>query len=305
MTRRAFRRAVLVALLLLAALLFAPSPPPPETGWLGAAGLAPEHAVVDGVDVRFVRRGEGPAVVLLHGFASSIYTWKDVIGPLARGRQVIAFDFPGFGASAIPDPLDSERLPATVLGLMDALGAARATLVGNSLGGAVAVAVAARHPERVERLVLVDAAGFNFASADRPLLLRAVGSPAGAVLEYVPVRSALFAAGLRQVFHDQRLVTEERVAEYVRPYRRKGSIRASRQVLARAGGLGFPGVVEAVRAPTLVVWGREDRWIPVEHAARFARAIPGAQVAVLDACGHLPQEEKPRELVARLEEFLR
>ena len=110
-----------------------------------------------------------PATVFyLHGFASSIYTWADVIPRLAADHDVVALDLPGFGGSDVRPELTPSVYPATVLAVMDRLGIARATLAGNSLGGGVAVVLAARHPERVRRLVLLDTAGFSQDPACRP-----------------------------------------------------------------------------------------------------------------------------------------
>ena len=279
-------------------------PPHPPGQWWTRAGVEPRYEDIAGMRVRYVRRGRGPAVVLLHGLASSVYTWADVIPALAKDHDVVALDLPGFGGSDIPGDLSSSVYPATVLGLMDRLGISRATLVGNSLGGAVVVVLAARHPERVRRLVLIDSAGFNLDPSRRPRLLRLVGSaPAGAVLEALPVRRWLVATALRQVFYDPSRVSSEKVEEYLAPLARPGAMEAIRSLLAQPGGYGLPGLISEVRVPTLIIWGRHDRWIPLADADRFAAAIPSARKVVLEECGHVPQEERPAEVVHLLEEF--
>jgi pimeloyl-ACP methyl ester carboxylesterase len=303
------RRLALVALLVLAvlgALWLRPVPAPrPPGSWMADVGVQPAFATVGGLRVRYVRRGAGPTLLLLHGLASSIYSWKDVIGPLSARHDVIALDLPGFGASDIPRDLDAALYPRVVLGLLDGLGVARASVAGNSLGGAVAIVLAARRPERVERLVLIDSAGFNFDAADRPWVLRLAGSAAvTGLLERLPVQRPLARLGLRQVFHDDRLVTPERVAEYEQGLARPGAVAFVRELLDERQDMGFPGIVSAVRAPTLILWGAEDAWIPVEHARRFAEAIPGSRTAVIPACGHVPQEERPDEVARLLLEFL-
>jgi 4,5:9,10-diseco-3-hydroxy-5,9,17-trioxoandrosta-1(10),2-diene-4-oate hydrolase len=258
---------------------------------MAAAGVEPRYDTVDGRRLRYVRKGSGPSVLLLHGIASSLYTWKDVLPALAARHDVIAVDLPGFGDSAVPAHASGDLIVRSVVGLMDGLGIARTSIVGNSLGGAIAIAIAARLPDRVDRIVLIDAAGYNFAPADRPVLLEAL-----------PVRP-MVSLGLRQVFHDDRLVTREKVAEYVAPMRRPGASAALHSLLLGTGDLGFPGVIRRVRAPTLIVWGRYDTWIPPRDAQRFAADIPGARVALVEA-GHMPQEERPAETVALIEEFL-
>jgi pimeloyl-ACP methyl ester carboxylesterase len=115
------------------------------------------------------------------------------------------------------------------------------------------------------------------------------------------VRRRLVAAGLRQVFHDDALVTDERIDEYEAPMARPGAVAAAAELLGGAPG---PFPIAAVRAPTLVLWGRDDRWIPPAHAARFAEAVPGARVEMIDACGHVPQEEQPAVVGALLAGFL-
>jgi pimeloyl-ACP methyl ester carboxylesterase len=190
---------------------------------------------------------------------------------------------------------------------MDRLGIARATLAGNSMGGAVATALAARYPERVQALVLIDASGFDRAESERPLLLRLAATKAGkALFDRLPVRGRVLRLGLRQVFHDPALVTDERFNEYLVPLLRPGATASLVSLLtSRAATPGMAAsLASKVKAPTLVLWGREDRWIPVEQADRVVAAIPGARKVVLEACGHVPQEERPEEVLRLLKEFL-
>lgn len=279
----------------------------PTGGWLKTAGLTARFETVEGYRVRYVRAGSGPVVVLLHGLASSIYTWKDVMPALARDHDVVALDLPGFGESDQPPDLDPARYPAVVLGLMDRLGLGPAALVGNSLGGAVAVTIAATHPERVAALVLLDSAGFNLDPGQRPWILRLAGyRPVGAALERLPVRGRLLGIGLRQVFHDPALVTRERFDEYLAPLLRPGAMTAIHSLLQtrRQDAPGFPAMAAEVQSPTLVVWGREDRWIPLEQADLFLSTIKASRKVILDLCGHVPQEERPAEVIRLLQEFL-
>jgi pimeloyl-ACP methyl ester carboxylesterase len=238
---------------------------------------------------------------------SSIYTWKDVLPALGTDHDVIAVDLPGFGGSDIPGRFELALYPRVVFGLLERLGVGRAAVVGNSLGGAVAVMMAAQRPEAVDRLVLIDAAGFNLEPRDRPWVLRAAGRPEFAQMTeaFPALLRPLLRLGLRQVFHDEALVTPERLNEYAVPLRREGASRFVHAVLTSGGRIRFEESVRAVRAPTLVLWGEQDAWIPVRDGERFARAIPGTGLVTLPSCGHLPQEEKPREVVRLLRQFLR
>jgi pimeloyl-ACP methyl ester carboxylesterase len=296
---------ILVPVLLLGALLLWPEAPPRATGaWMQRAGVAPRSVRAAGLNIRYVRRGSGPALVLVHGLASSIYTWAEVLPRLAERYDVVAVDLPGFGGSDIPARLDTATVGRLLPEVMDALGLARASLAGNSLGGAVAAVTAARHPDRVDRLVLIDAAAYNFKSADRPPLLRAMARAPAGLVRALPQRP-LMRGGLEQVFYDDTLVTDERVEEYLAPMARPGAREAARALLTQGDDFGLPGVLRQVRAPTLVIWGRQDEWIPVAHADLFVRDIPGARAVILDRCGHVPQEERPQEVARLIDEFLR
>jgi len=303
------KRAAAAVLLLVAgglAILIArgEAPPAPPGQWWSRAGVEPRFADIDGLRVRYVRRGQGPPLVLLHGFGSSVYTWAAVIPALARDHDVVALDLPVFGGSDVPAEPVPSLYPGIVLGLLDELGIPRATLVGNSLGGAVAVVLAARHPERVRRLVLIDAAAFNLDPARRPAILRMLGSRTViAAVDSLPVHRFLVTLALRQVFHDPARVTPEKIEEYLAPLSRPGIATALHSLMVHESGAGLPALVKEVRVPTLIVWGRDDRWIPVADADLFAAAIPGSRKVVLENCGHVPQEERPAEVVHLLQEF--
>jgi pimeloyl-ACP methyl ester carboxylesterase len=300
------RRLAVVLLLLGAGLLLWPEAAPGPTGaWLREQGLEPRYANVAGCRVRYVRTGSGSPVLLLHGFASSIYTWNEILPSLARHHDVVALDLPGSGLSDQPADLTWRTLPAAVLGLMDRLAIPHAALVGNSLGGAVALTLALDHRERVDRLLLVDAAGYNLAAGKRPLALRLAGSRLGRVADFLPIRRFLVRASLRQVFHDPRFVTPDRVEEYLAPLARPGALAAARSLLASgdAGAEAFARRIGAVAVPTWIVWGSDDRWISPSDARRFEAEIHGSRLTMLDACGHVPQEECPAAFLAATVSF--
>ena len=307
--RRAARGLVALAalgVLALAALAAYDRAAPRPSAWLAAGGLQARFETVDGHRLRYVRSGRGPAVVLVHGFGSSLYTWKDVIPALSAGHDVVALDLPGFGESDQPPDLSFEDFPRAVLGLMDHLGIEKAALVGNSLGGATAAMVAADRPERVDALALIDAAGFNLGPAERPRMVSLAMSRAGSLFARLPGKRLVVEASLRQVFHDASHITPERLSEYLAAANRPGTFPAIRSLGASPGDR--PAVVAQslprIAARTLVLWGDDDRWIPIAHADRFVAAIPGARKVVIPACGHVPQEEKPEEVARLLLAFL-
>lgn len=304
MTARRLRLALLALLAAAVAWVCWPRPIGPTGAWMARAGVTPRYADAAGWRVRYVRAGQGPPLLLLHGFASSLYTWSEVLPELAREHDVIAFDFPGHGGTEVRPGLSAEDLVRATGALLDGLGVQRFDLVGHSLGGAVACVTTAQRPDQVRRLVLIDAAGFNLAPAERPAILRALSALPAGTMDLLPLRRPAIALGLRQVFHDDSRLTRERVDEYVAPLVRPGASAALRSLMGSRDTLGVPGLVDGIRAPTLVIWGRHDRWIDVAQADRFLSAIPGSRKVVFDDCGHMPQEERPARVSELLREFL-
>lgn len=299
------RRAALVLVAALIVLLLVPRETAPRTGaWLTRAGLEARTVRVGAFDVRYVRAGAGPPLVLIHGLASSIYTWADVIGPLSTAFDVIALDLPGFGGSSQPPTLTFDAYPGVVLGLMDALGIEKAHVAGNSMGGAVSLVLAASAPGRVDRLVILDSAGFNMGQGERPFIIQLLASKSvGFVAERLPLRRFLTRMTLRQLIPDRSRVTDERIDEYVGPMLRPGALDSVRSLLLSRVDLGFESQMAQIQAPTLVVWGRFDPWLPVAQADRFVEVIKTARKVVLET-GHMPQEEQPAEVARLMREFL-
>jgi pimeloyl-ACP methyl ester carboxylesterase len=308
MRRLAVRLAASLAVggALLGALAVHDRPPVPPGSWLVAAGLTARYETIDGKRLRYVRTGSGPSVVLVHGLLSSLYTWKDVVPALAATHDVVALDLPGFGLSDQPADLGLADFPRAVLGLMDRLGIEKSALVGNSMGGATVALLAAEQPERVTALVLVDAAGFNLGPTERPAMITFAMSPAGALVAALPGKRLVVESSLRQVFHDDSRVTPERVSEYLAALSRPGTFPSIRSLGASFGDRTrlVSEALPRIQAPTLVLWGDDDRWIPLAHADLFVAAIPGSRKVVIPACGHVPQEERPEEVARQLREFL-
>jgi len=272
-----------------------------------------EHYIgVDGLNLRYHTRGSsGPVLVLLHGIGRSLEDWESTLEPLGASHRVYALDLPGFGRSDKPQSGYSFAYFAGVLeGFLDALKLERVTLLGNSLGGGVALEFAFAHPERVSRLVLVDSAGFGseVTLGLRLLTLRGVGEGLG---KPTPL---LIRGTLEGVFFDKSYVTPEREARELELARLPGAQTAYLSV-ARALGT-FMGGVRAewvwsvlrrcgdLKMPTLIVWGDRDQILPVKHARVAQAHLPHAELKIFEACGHFPQLERPREFNALVLEFL-
>lgn len=263
---------------------------------------------VQGMQVHL--RDEGPRddptpIVLLHGTADSLHTWDGWSAVLRAQRRVIRFDLPGFGLTG-PEPQADYSIAAYVrfvLAMLDQLGVQSFVLVGNSLGGQIAWQTAVAQPQRVQALVLVDAAGYASQPVSGPLAFQmARSSLAGILLDHVLPRG-LVLSSLRNVVADPKIVTDALVDRYYDMAVRAGNRRALAQRLE------WPFVDQSeqlgdLRLPTLVLWGGRDRLIPVQFGQRFAHDIPGARLVVWPELGHLPQLEDPARTVVEVQRFL-
>jgi pimeloyl-ACP methyl ester carboxylesterase len=268
-------------------------------------------AEVDGVRVHYQEAGaiDAPPVLLLHGFTASNFVWKEVLLPLAdAGFRVVAPDLVGFGFSGKPRDgeytIDAQA--RTILGLMDSLGIERASLVGSSYGGAVAATCALDYPERVERLVLVDAV-INDHARRRPLLMLAASPVLGDLLSPLMLGSRrLVRSQLTRGYapENRHLFDDARAAAHQRPLRAAGTQRAALATLRhwRAGRV--EEEAHRIAQPTLLVWGEADPEIPLEHGRRLNRALPDSRLRIFRRCGHMPMEERPREFTEVLTDFL-
>jgi pimeloyl-ACP methyl ester carboxylesterase len=288
--------------------------------WLQGREAEPRtHSVrIAGTPTRLLEAGEGgDTVILLHGFGDSHATWRYVVPALARRHHVIAADLPGFGGSravAHRPLLDWYALWVEDL-VAKVAPRGRATLVGNSLGGAVALGTALRTPLRVSRLVLVGCAGlgqgvplwWRLVTAQMPL--QPLLGPAVGALPRPVLQRLVGEVYARLVLHHPADVDAACVRDFAAYYR-------SRKDLHRLLDLGHDIVRElssgrltreapALRVPTLLVWGTHDRLVPAAHGVELQRVVPSAQLYLMDDCGHCPQLERPAEFTGAVERFLR
>jgi pimeloyl-ACP methyl ester carboxylesterase len=265
---------------------------------------------VDGVTAHL--RDEGPRndsvpVLLLHGTSASLHTWEGWSAALRSTRRVISVDLPGFGLTG-PDPLNDyriERYTRFVVALLDSLGVRRADVAGNSLGGEIAWETAARAPDRVRKLVLVDPAGFKFTSESVPLGFRLARTPSLSWLFTRILPRGVVESSVRSVYGDPEKVTDALVDRYYQLTLRTGN----RTVLAHRFAQTAPGAdtarLASITAPTLILWGGRDQLIPPSDAARFQRLLPRATLIMYPELGHVPHEEDAARTARDVLAFLR
>ncbi len=273
----------------------------PGTGMLDVGGRRVRHRVT----------GSGDPLLLLHGIGRSLEDWDEQHARLSAGHELHSLDLPGFAWSdpvVGATPLESlaDALPAYI----DAAGVAGpVTAVGNSLGGAVAMTLATRHPDRVRALVLADSAGFG-----------RQGTVGRRMLAFDPLATLLMRTtpgnsrrSTRTIFHDPALTTDARV-RHAQELSARPTHAATMLDIARDLGT-VRGVssrwrrplVEGVREsglPVLAVWGDRDRILPPAHLAAVARELPDARTRLIPDCGHMPQIERPDLFAGLVEDFL-
>lgn len=284
--------------------------------WSAARGLDPASLearrmtqtdyfrLVDGLRVRIREEGpEGaPPIVLLHGFIFSLESFDAWAGALSKSRRVIRYDLAGHGLTG-PDPLrrySPDERAEFHLKVMDALGVERADLAGNSLGGLIAWRFAAAHPERVGKLILIDAGGYSINGvAETP-----VEAPAAMKAFLATAPQAGVASTFAFVFGDDSKIAPERLALARDMMRRRGNGEAFIQHLDEFTLPDPEPLLSKVSAPTLIQWGGADALIPADHAARFDAAIDQSTVILYEGAGHAPHEEVAERTVADAEDFL-
>jgi pimeloyl-ACP methyl ester carboxylesterase len=273
--------------------------------------------LLDGLPVNTIELGPpaGVAVqplVFIHGLSGSWPNWLEQLPVFAAERHVVAFDLPGFGYSPMPpEPISIAGYARLVDGLLARLGIDAAAVVGNSMGGFIAAELAISFPQRVERLVLVSAAGLS--TYDEPSGVRVL--PALRRAERVLAGTAAWVASKSDAFARRRRLREALMALVVRHPSRLPAPLAAEQIR----GAGKPGFLDALQAifvydvrerlpeiacPTLIVWGAKDRLISVSDADVFADLIPNSRKVIYEDTGHMAMIERPRAFNALLRDFL-
>jgi pimeloyl-ACP methyl ester carboxylesterase len=281
-----------------------------ESRW---ARMKPRTITIDGDRIAYRVAGKGPVLLLVHGLAGNSLTWRYVMPPLAKRFTVLAPDLLGQGQSDKPRGEYSLGAHANTLrDLMDTLGYKRATVVGQSLGGGVAMQFAYQFPERCERLVLVDSGGLGREVTVYLRMLTVPGLESVFPFFCTPrLRDAgnLIATWLNRAGVPSTPTSQEIWRSYAsladaenrRPFFRslRDVIDFKGQALSALGRL-----YRAARLPTMIVWGAQDPFIPVRHAVAAHKVIPGSRLEIFDGVGHYPHCEAPERFVAVLVDFI-
>lgn len=267
-----------------------------------------------GLKVHYRDQGkrDGPTLVLVHGFAASLHTWEPWVARLGSRYRIITLDLPGFGLTSAPEgyTLTRSAFVDVVDQVTTRLGVTKFVLAGNSMGGGVAWNYALAHPDKLEGLVLVDAAGWpqqRSGGRDGPFIFKVLKNPVGRVLIKDLDTTAMTRAGLKDAFAPTpRMVDDAMVARYVEMSRAPGHKDI---ILGLMGGYDPADAASKeklgkITVPTLILHGDTDRLIPVGNARLFADAIPGSTLIIYPKVGHVPMEQIADKSAADLDGWL-
>jgi len=258
----------------------------------------------------WVEGDKGSAVLLIHGLGGSVENWALNVGHLSGHHRVYAMDLPGSGRSDKTPPIRSiYDLVSFVGDFMKVLQIEKASFLGNSLGGGLVLQFALQHPEKVEKLVLVDNAGIG-----RKVILdlRLCSVPLLGELLTRPSRKGT-ATLLKKIVYDPAIVTDDLVTLGYNLITLPGAqqallatLRAGINLLGQRGNLtkSLLNKIGHITTPALIIWGKQDRILPLTHAYKCHECLPGSEIKIFDNCGHMPQLEHPDEFNALVLRFL-
>jgi pimeloyl-ACP methyl ester carboxylesterase len=271
-------------------------------------GPASRYVDIDGRRFHYRIEGTGPTLILLHGVMASLHTWDDWVEQLKSSYRIVRMDLPGFGLS--DHLVDREHYtPDYSIELFDkiisAFGLDKFYLAGNSLGGFLSWYYAAKHPERVEKLILIDPIAYP---QDLPGIISFVSMPGiGEIARYVAPRF-LVEHNVRQVYGNPKLVKQEVVDRYyelmMHGENRYAMVQTFRKLKELSKQNDIAAQIRKVRAPTLLMWGSKDRWVPPALVERWKSDLQDVQVKIYSGAGHIPMEEMPLQTARDAHAFL-
>lgn len=266
-----------------------------------------------GVRVHYRDEGliDGPTIVLVHGFSSSLHTWEPWVEGLKADHRVISLDLPAHGLTRIEEGyvVDMDGFVKVIDNLTGILGAESFVIAGSSMGGNASWEFTLAHPEKVSALVLVGASGWPETEAQKesePFVFKLLdNSIARSLLKDLDM-TMLIRGGLQDSFVDDSFVTDQMVKRYAMLSRAPGRRAAILEMMASndARRVATPELLQAIKVPTLVLHGDQDNLVPVENGRKFGDVIEGAETVIYENVGHLPQEEISAQSLSDLRAFL-
>jgi len=261
---------------------------------------------IQGMQVHYKVEGTGPPLVLIHGTASSLHTWDSWTKHLIGNYKVIRMDIPAFGITG-PNSGNDYSINSYVNFIhefLEILGEDTVSIAGNSLGGRICWNYAKTYPDKISKLILIDPSGLSMPNDPETSI--------GFKIAKTPILNALFTRvtpkflhrkSILEVYADPNKVTDELVQRYYELMLRPGNRKAFVERV-KVEYKSNPSNLDQISSPTLILWGKQDRWIPYTHAREYQRLIPNTQVIVYENAGHVPMEEIPLKTVTDVISFL-
>jgi pimeloyl-ACP methyl ester carboxylesterase len=270
------------------------------------AGHASRFLDVDGTRIHYRDEGNknGPCVVLLHGILSSLHTWDEWVLTLSSRFRIVRLDLPGFGLTgpcSSSEAYSSQYYVSILHKFLSRLEIDKSSVVGNSLGGWIAWRFAIEYPHSTQKIILLNAAGYNLSRL--PIILKAAGLPLIGFLLSKVTPKWLVRQVVKSVYGNSKNFDTQIIERYRDLHLREGNRQAFRQIARQIGEDDVEGI-RNIKVPTLILWGDKDRWIRVEDAFRFKEDIPHAELKVYPGVGHVPMEEAPKSTSLEALRFL-
>jgi pimeloyl-ACP methyl ester carboxylesterase len=270
------------------------------------------NGITNPIELYHETYGDGAPLLCIHGFGASLYSWRNFIEPCAKDNRLILIDLKGCGKSPKPNDtkystLDHAELLHQFILQHDLR---NLTLAGNSLGGALSLLLAIILMEtgelaRLRAIVLIDAGAYK---QYIPFYLRLLSTPILNLPAFVMPSRLIAETVLRKAYYDPNKITEEQIVAYAAPLSEPGARHALLETARQLVPPNFDELVARyndIKVPTLIIWGRQDKIIPLKVGELLERDIPNSTLKVIDKCGHAPQEEKPEETIPLIRRFLK
>lgn len=261
---------------------------------------------IDGVDTFVVDKGKGQVVLLIHGLLASVYTWRKVIDSLAERFRVIAIDLKGCGFSEKPKERYSiDIFSKQIIKFMELYHIDKASLVGNSLGGEIALNAAIKFPEKITKLVLINSAGYKMEKKRSGKLIKISAVPFIDKFLGLCMTKRTIKRIAEYLLYNTDAIDERFVESYYRPLKQNGGMEGLICLCKELSSSEFKyDDVKNINIPTLIMWGEEDKLLKVSDAYNMNKDIKSSKLVVIPKCGHAPQEECPTAVSREIIEFL-
>ena len=252
-------------------------------------------------------RGNGTPIMLIHGSFSSLHTWQDWENQLSKSYRTISMDLPGHGLTgpSVANKYTMDDYADLLFALADTLKLDSFYIAGNSMGGGVCWKMAIQQPSRIRGMILIDAVGAKrFSSDEKPFIFKMLENKAMAKLFTRFTPRFFFRMNMEQVFYDENKITPELTMRYYHLMRREGNREATIKRLSQTGK-DNGAEISGINCPTLILWGKQDRWIPVSTGEELHAMIKNSELVVFENAGHVPMEEIPELSLQPVLQFLK